>query len=162
MAVLAVAPPRIAVLSFDLRCATPVPSILIGRSGSSPLQSLPNQAFNAPWQHTASTAIPIASDAPPRPVSRGFLPWRFADAGPGARGTSFMGPASENLHMCGRLRVGKSFLHVCSVGRCSHVFGAALEPPRFISRMLTGRRTSVRRQAWSWYRACTRMALRAW
>jgi hypothetical protein len=28
---------------------------------------------------------------------------------------------------------------------------AALEPPRFISRMLTGRRTSVRRQAWSWY-----------
>src|SRR5258706_4402319 len=33
---------------------------------------------------------------------------------------------------------------------------AALEPPRFISRMLTGRRTSVRRQAWSWYRACTR------
>jgi len=33
---------------------------------------------------------------------------------------------------------------------------AALEPPRFISCMLTGRRTSVRRQAWSWYRACTR------
>ena len=25
--------------------------------------------------------------------------------------------------MCGRLRVGKSFLHVCSIGRCSHVFG---------------------------------------
>jgi hypothetical protein len=25
--------------------------------------------------------------------------------------------------MCGRLRVGKSFLHVCSVGRRSHVFG---------------------------------------
>src|ERR1700676_3981543 len=33
---------------------------------------------------------------------------------------------------------------------------AALEPPHFISRMLTGRRTSVRREAWSWYRACTR------
>ena len=33
---------------------------------------------------------------------------------------------------------------------------AALEPPRFISRRLTGRRTSVRRQAWSWYRACNR------
>jgi hypothetical protein len=98
---LAVAPPRIAVLSFDLRCATPVPSIVIGRSGSSPLQSLPNQAFNAPWQHTASTAIPIASDPPPRPVSRGFLPWRFADAGPGARGTTIMGPASENLHRNG-------------------------------------------------------------
>jgi hypothetical protein len=25
--------------------------------------------------------------------------------------------------MCGRLRVGKSFLHVCRIGRCSHVFG---------------------------------------
>ena len=25
--------------------------------------------------------------------------------------------------MCGRLRVGKSFFHVCSLGRCSHVFG---------------------------------------
>ena len=25
--------------------------------------------------------------------------------------------------MCGRLRVGQSFLHVCSIGRCSHVFG---------------------------------------
>jgi hypothetical protein len=25
--------------------------------------------------------------------------------------------------MCGRLRVGKSFLHVCGIGRRSHVFG---------------------------------------
>ena len=25
--------------------------------------------------------------------------------------------------MCGRLRVGKDFPHVCSIGRCSHVFG---------------------------------------
>jgi len=26
--------------------------------------------------------------------------------------------------VCGRLRVGKSFFHVCSsIGRCSHVFG---------------------------------------
>jgi hypothetical protein len=25
--------------------------------------------------------------------------------------------------MCGRLRVGKRFLHVCSIGRCSHVSG---------------------------------------
>jgi hypothetical protein len=33
---------------------------------------------------------------------------------------------------------------------------AALEPPRFIRRMLTGSPTSVHRQAWSWYRACTR------
>ena len=27
------------------------------------------------------------------------------------------------LCQCGRLRVGKSFLHACSIGRCSHVFG---------------------------------------
>jgi hypothetical protein len=25
--------------------------------------------------------------------------------------------------MCGRLRVGKGFLYVCSIGRCGHVFG---------------------------------------
>jgi hypothetical protein len=25
--------------------------------------------------------------------------------------------------MCGQLQVGKDFLHVCSIGRCSHVFG---------------------------------------
>ena len=25
--------------------------------------------------------------------------------------------------MCGRLRVGKDFLHERSIGRCSHVFG---------------------------------------
>jgi hypothetical protein len=25
--------------------------------------------------------------------------------------------------MCGRLRIGKDFLHACSIGRCSHVFG---------------------------------------
>src|SRR5712672_525378 len=31
-----------------------------------------------------SRQIPIASDAPPRHTSRGFLPWRFAYAGPGA------------------------------------------------------------------------------
>jgi transposase-like protein len=30
----------------------------------------------------------------------------------------------RDLHaMCGRLRVGKAFFHVCSIGRCSHVFG---------------------------------------
>src|SRR5260370_19718059 len=33
---------------------------------------------------------------------RGFLHWRFADAGPRARGTTVMGPASENLHTSGR------------------------------------------------------------
>jgi hypothetical protein len=42
--------------------------------------------------------IPRASDAPPRQTSRGFLHWRFAYAGPGARRTTCMGPASANLH----------------------------------------------------------------
>ena len=44
------------------------------------------------------TQIPIAHAAPPTYPSRGFLPWRFADAGPGVRGATVMGPASENLH----------------------------------------------------------------
>src|ERR1700716_4674697 len=42
--------------------------------------------------------IPIASDAPLHHTSRGFLPWRFAYAGPGVRRATIMGPASENLH----------------------------------------------------------------
>src|SRR5258708_36874368 len=31
--------------------------------------------------------------------------------------------AGPSRAMCGRLRVGKSFLHACSSGRSSHVFG---------------------------------------
>ena len=38
-----------------------------------------------------SRQIPIASDARPFHTSRGFLPWRFADAGPGVRGAVIMG-----------------------------------------------------------------------
>ena len=79
---LARAQPGIAVLSFDRRCATPV---LPGRDWPTrcfPSRSLPKQAFNATRQQTASTEIPIASDPPPRHTSRGFLPWRFAYAGP--------------------------------------------------------------------------------
>src|SRR5882724_11208620 len=45
--------------------------------------------------------IPIASDASPRHTSRGFLHWRFAYAGPGARRSTFLGPASANLHSNG-------------------------------------------------------------
>src|ERR1700736_2763241 len=48
-----------------------------------------------------SRQIPIASDAPPRHTFRGFLHWRFADAGPGARGAVIMRPASDNLHNSG-------------------------------------------------------------
>ena len=39
-------------------------------------------------------------------------PIREADIGIGRFGAT-----------CGRLRVGKSFLHECSIGRCGHVFG---------------------------------------
>ncbi len=41
--------------------------------------------------NTDSRQIPIACDAPSRQTSRGFLPWRFADAGPGVRGAVIMG-----------------------------------------------------------------------
>jgi len=44
---LALASPWIAVLSFDLRCATLVLPIAIGRLRSSSPQSLPSKAFNA-------------------------------------------------------------------------------------------------------------------
>ncbi len=92
------APPAIAVVWFDLRCATLVLPVATGRNVSSPPRSLPKQAFNATRQQTASTEIPIASDARSLHTSRGFLPWRFADAGPGERRATFMGPPSANLH----------------------------------------------------------------
>jgi hypothetical protein len=44
--------------------------------------------------------IPIERAAPLRPTSRGFLPWRLSDDGPGARGWIPMGPSSETLHNC--------------------------------------------------------------
>src|SRR5271167_3083889 len=43
----------------------------------------------------------IASGAPPRHTSRGFLLWRFAYAGPRVCRATFMGPASANLHRSG-------------------------------------------------------------
>src|ERR1700704_6206926 len=52
------------------------------------------------YSHSGPTAVksPIASDAAPRPTSRGFIPWRFAYAGPGVCRATIMGPASANLH----------------------------------------------------------------
>jgi hypothetical protein len=79
---LARAQPGIAVLSFDLRCATPILPVATGRHVSSSPRSLPKQAFNATRQQTVSTEIPIASDARPFHTSRGLLHWRFAYAGP--------------------------------------------------------------------------------
>ena len=102
---LAVAPPWTTTLSINLRRATPILPIAIGQPNSPPLRPLPKEAINAPRQQTASAEIPIAADALLRHTSRGFLPWRFADAGPGVRGATFMGPASENLHNIGSANV---------------------------------------------------------
>ena len=82
MIMLALAPPSIAVVSFDHRCATAIPHVVTGRPGSSPHRSSSKQASNARRQQTASIEIPIASDARHRHTSRGFLLWSFAYAGP--------------------------------------------------------------------------------
>src|SRR5258708_40014935 len=91
MTVLAVAPSWTTASSINLRCATPVLPIAIGRPSPPPLRPLPKEAFNARRQQTASAEIPIASDAQLRHTSRGFLHWRFAYAGPGVRGTVITG-----------------------------------------------------------------------
>jgi hypothetical protein len=51
---------------------------------------LPNEAVNAPQQQTASAKIPIASDAPLRHISRGFLVWGFFCQGVRQSGKSFV------------------------------------------------------------------------
>jgi pimeloyl-ACP methyl ester carboxylesterase len=59
--------------------------------GSPPLhRPLPNEAVNAPQQQTASAEIPIASDAPLRHISRGFLIWGFFCQGVRQSGKSFV------------------------------------------------------------------------
>ena len=63
-----------------------------------------------------------------RAPSRGFLPWRFADAGPRARGATVMGPASENLH--------KTDIFGCRIeGGCATIINEKLIPS--IARLLT-------------------------
>src|ERR1700692_1513419 len=98
MTMLAVAPPWTTASTSNLRRTTSVLPIAIDRPSSPPLRPLPKEAVNAPRQQTASAEIPIAADALLRHTSRGFLPWRFAAAGPGVRRATGMGPASENLH----------------------------------------------------------------
>src|SRR5258708_36055717 len=73
MTMLAVAPPCPTASSINLRCAPPLLPIAIGRLNSPPHRPLPNEAVNIPRQHTAGVGIPIASDAPHCPTSRGFL-----------------------------------------------------------------------------------------
>jgi hypothetical protein len=112
MTMLAVALPWTTALSINLRCATPLLPIAIDRPSPPLHRPLPNEAVNAPQQQTASAEIPIASDAPLRHISRGFLPWRFADAGPAARGAVIMGRHPKTFTTT---EVPASFVHL--VGR---------------------------------------------
>src|SRR5580693_6134981 len=114
---LGLAPPRLALLSLDLHCAMQLLPIAIQPLGSSPARSLPKQAFNGLRQQTVCTEIPIASNAPPRHTSRGFLPWRFAYAGPRVRRTTFTGPASANLHITGSRDLASSCVPKCQEQR---------------------------------------------
>src|ERR1700736_332196 len=90
MTLLVVAPPWTTALSVNLRCATPVLPIAIGRPTSSPFRPLPKQAVKAPRQQTASAEIPIASDAQLRHTSRGFLVWGFSCQGVRQSSKSFV------------------------------------------------------------------------
>ena len=98
---LAVAPPWTTAPSINPRRATPILPIAIGRSGRRTFDRFPKRAFDPHQQQNAKAEIPIAFDARPLHTSRGFLPWRFAYAGPRVRRATVMGPASENLHKGG-------------------------------------------------------------
>src|ERR1700676_4652793 len=82
MTMLAVALLTIVAVSFHFRRATPILPIAIDRPPSSHPRSPAEKAANPPRQKTGSVQIPIAPDAPPRHIFRGFLLWRFAYAGP--------------------------------------------------------------------------------
>ena len=130
MTMLALAPLSIAVVSFDLRSATPVLHVATAWSGSSLHRPPSKQAFNAPRQQTASVEIPIASDAKPRHTFRGFLPWRFAYAGPGVRRATVMGPASANLHSGGLgAYSGPSSVETIAIVFCSTSKMTAVDHP---------------------------------
>src|SRR5882672_12627344 len=104
----ALAQPATAVVSFDLCCATPVLPVATGRQCSPPRRLLPREAIIPPRQQAASVQIPIASDAPLRHTSRGFLLWRFAYAGPTCpprhhQGAAIRKPSQERPLTCARL-----------------------------------------------------------
>jgi hypothetical protein len=57
---------------------------------------------STPFTHLIrGNQIPITHAAPPTCPSRGFLPWRFAYAGPGVRRATIMGPASQTFTIPG-------------------------------------------------------------
>jgi hypothetical protein len=77
MTMLAVALLTIVAVSFHFRRATPILPIAIDRPASSHPRSPAEKAANLPRQKTGSVQIPIAPDAPPRHILRGFLVWAF-------------------------------------------------------------------------------------
>jgi hypothetical protein len=101
MTMLAVALLTIVAVSYHHRRLTPILPLAIGRTASTRLRSPAEKPPNPPRQNTGSVQIPIAPDALPSHIFRGFLLWRFAYAGPGARRATFMGPAPANLHKSG-------------------------------------------------------------
>src|ERR1700737_1738600 len=118
---LAVAPPWTAASSINLGRATPVIPIAIRRPSSPPCRPLLNEMVNAPRQQTAGAEIPIASDAQLRQISRGFLPWRFSDAGPGVRGAVAMGRHPKTFT---EPDIAQLLPHVCSFRLAGPVCGA--------------------------------------
>src|ERR1700727_2401072 len=104
MTMLALAPPRIAISSFNLRRLTLGLPIAIGPPNPSPHRPLPKEAVNARRPRTAAAEIPIASDAPPRPTSRaGSSLGGLRTPAPVSAAPPSWGPASANLHIL-RLR----------------------------------------------------------
>src|SRR5882757_9230543 len=72
--------------------------------------------------HIAKVVLTIRHDSRQIPLAarhhhtfphRGFLHWRFADAGPGARRATVMGPASANLHKSGTSKAAARDIAYC-------------------------------------------------
>ena len=96
--------PRRSALRYPAVAATRSPIHTVQRDPALVHEPLPGRPTcfigSTPITHLIhGIQIPIVNAAPPTSPSRGFLHQRFADAGPGLRGATFMGPPSANLHV---------------------------------------------------------------
>jgi hypothetical protein len=122
MTMLAVALLTIVAVSYHHRRVTPILPPAIGRTTSTRLRSPAEKAPNPPRQNTGSVQIPIAPDALPSHIFRGFLLWRFAYAGPRCaprhlHGAGTRKPSHERSFTKGQLferRYRKNFLVAAS------------------------------------------------
>ena len=94
---------------------SPVRAAISERSNSARPPS--TVSMSLPWGVVVSAQVSLSERK--RKCSEGSNDFRSATPS-GHDRARLAGPLSA---MCGRLRVGKSFLHVSSIGRCSHVFG---------------------------------------